>query len=178
MPASKVKQAEVDERRTALIKLRRANPKLPFFDPQVLALGYTSDSAARKDFYRALEDRRKDLATEVTAYREEQNEVLEALLTRYLPLALDDEQPDHKSAEMVLKLLERQAKLNGWESALKAELSGPGGGPMQVGPTSLAELRAAIVANGDPDDEDEDNEDTDLDDAEDNEDEDDDGDDG
>jgi len=173
MPASKVKQAEVDERRTALIKLRRANPKLPFFDPTVLALGYSSDSAARKDFYRALEDRRKDLATEVTAYREEQNDVIEALLTRYLPLALDKEQPDHKSAEMVLKLLERQAKLNGWEAALKAELSGPGGGPMQVGPTSLAELREAIRANGDPDD-DEDDEEPD----EDNEDEDDDGDDG
>lgn len=156
MAASKVKQAEVDERRTALIKLRRENPKLPFFDPKVLALGYSSDSAARKDFYRALEDRRKDLATEVTAYREEQNEVIEALLSRYLPLALDQDAPDHKSADMVLKLLERQAKLNGWEAALKAELSGPGGGAVPLTSVSAAELRSLIntVGEAEPDEDD------------------------
>jgi hypothetical protein len=156
MAASKLKQAEVDERRTALIRLRREHPKLPFYDSRILALGYASDSAARKDFYRALESRRKDLDIEVTAYREEQTEVIESLLATYLPRALgtDGEDPDIKAADMVLKLLEREAKLNGWEAALKAELSGPGGGAVPITAASVAELRSLISTAGDPDPED------------------------
>lgn len=153
MAASKDKQAEVFERRAQLIRIRRERPKKPFDSPEILALGYISGDAARKDFYRALEERRKKLDIEVTAYREEQNEILDTLLETHLPPAV---QGDIKASELVLKLLERQAKLNGWEEALKAELSGPGGGPVPIRGATLAELRNLIRTAGDPDDEDDD----------------------
>lgn len=159
MAASKAKQAEVDERRAALIKLRRT--KTPFASSKILDLGYSSESAARKDFYRAVMERKDATAAEVSAYREEQNEVIEALLETYLPLALDEK--DIKAAEMVLKLLERQAKLNGWEAALKAELSGPGGGAVPVRAATLEELRTLIRTAGDPDEDDEEGLDGDID---------------
>lgn len=152
MAASKDKQAEVDERRTKLLRIRRRRPKLPFDSQEILDLGYISGDSARKDFYRALEVRRKDFDIEVTAYREEQTQVIESLLEVYLPLALDEK--DIKAAEMVLKLLERESKLNGWEAALKSELSGPGGGPVPVRGATLAELRNLIRTAGDPDDQD------------------------
>ncbi|MFD5848271.1 hypothetical protein [Streptomyces chartreusis] len=151
MAASKDKQAEVFERRTQLISIRRERPKKPFDAPEILALGYISADAARKDFYRALEDRRKRLDIEVTAYREEQNEILDRLLETHLPAAVEG---DIKASELCLKLLERQAKLNGWEEALKAELSGPGGGPVPIRGETLAELRNLIRTAGDPDEED------------------------
>jgi hypothetical protein len=144
MPIPKAQQAEIDERRTALIKLRRS--KVPFDDPRVLSLGYKTASAARKDFYRAVMERKDATEAEVSAYREEQNEVIEALLETYLPLALDDR--DIKAGEMVLKLLERQSKLNGWEAVLKAELSGPDGGAIPLGTGALAELNTLIGIAG------------------------------
>lgn len=152
MSASKAHQAEVEHRRAALIKLRRT--KTPFGSDKVLSLGYSSESAARKDFYRAVMERKDATEAEVSAYREEQNEVIEALLETYLPLALDDQ--DIKAADMVLKLLERQSKLNGWEAALKAELSGPGGGAVPIRAATIAELRNLIRTAGDPDEEDDD----------------------
>lgn len=160
MPHSKAELAAVYERRAKLIEIRRERPKLPFHDPDILALGYTSAESARKDFYRALEERRKRLRTEVTAYREEQMEILDGLLETHLPTAMEG---DIKASELVIKLLERQAKLGGWDEALKAELSGPGGGPVPLTGPTLAELRNLIRAAGDPDEDDDDGEDADLD---------------
>jgi hypothetical protein len=159
MAASKDQQAETLARRTELIRIRRQRPKVPFDAPEILALGYSSSNSARKDFYRALEERRKGLDIEVTAFREEQNEIIDCLLETHMPPAVAG---DIKSSELVLKLLERQAKLNGWEQALKAELSGPNGGALPIGPVALSELRNLIRTAGDPDDE----EDEDLDGAE------------
>lgn len=149
------KQAEVEERRAALIRLRRT--RTPYDSPDILGLGYTSADAARKDFYRAVTARREATAAEVADYREEQNEIFESLLDTYLPLALGDaeqhQDPDLKAADLVLKTLERQAKVNGWEAALKAELSGPSGGPMKLRATAVASLIDLINTAGDEDDE-------------------------
>lgn len=144
--------AEIEERRSKLIKLRRK--RTPYDSREILDLGYESSAAARKDFYRAVTARRQATAAEVADYREEQNQIYESLLDTYLPLATDDVQPDYKAADIVLKTLERQAKTNGWEEALKAELSGPNGGPMRVSTATIAELNTLINAAGDPDDED------------------------
>lgn len=144
-------QAEIDERRTKLIKLRRT--RTPYDSKAILDLGYESAAAARKDFYRAVTARRKATDAEVADYREEQNQIYESLLDTYLPRALGEgeKDPDQKAAEIVLKTLERQAKTNGWEEALKAELSGPQGGPMRVSGETLAELNKLINTVGDPD---------------------------
>jgi hypothetical protein len=163
MPNNAAVQAEIEERRAKLIKLRRK--RTPYDSQEIRDLGYESAGAARKDFYRAVTARRQATAAEVADYREEQNEIFESLLDTYLPLATAEESPDHKAAELVLKTLERQARVNGWEEALKAELSGPGGGPMRVGPATLAELQDLITTAGDPDDEDETDPDTGTDDS-------------
>lgn len=154
MPWSAAKTAEVNERRAALIKLRRQ--RIPYDDPRILELGYTAADVARSDFYRAVTARREAVAAEVSAYRDEQNEIFESLLDTYLPLALGSEEasPDSKAAKLVLDTLERQAKVNGWEAALKAELSGPGGSGIPVRAETLNELRNLINNAGDPDEDD------------------------
>lgn len=156
MPNNPAVQAEIDERRAKLIKLRRT--RTPYHSREILDLGYSSDDAARKDFYRAITARRKATNAEVAAYREEQNVIFEDLIDTYLPLALgdgEDTAPDGKAAKLVLDTLERQAKVNGWEEALKAELSGPGGGKIPIGPVALSELRSLINKAGEPDPDDE-----------------------
>lgn len=159
MPWPAAKTAEVDERRASLIKLRRK--RTPYDSPEILNLGYESANAARKDFYRAVTARRKTTEAEIADYREEQNEIFDSILDTYIPLATDQDEPDHKAADIVLRTLERQAKVNGWEAALKAELSGPGGTGIPVRAETISELRSLIRTAGDPDDEDEPGEDTD-----------------
>jgi hypothetical protein len=154
MPNNAAVQAEIDERRAALIKLRRV--RTPYDSPDILNLGYSSADSARKDFYRAVTVRREATAAEVADYREEQNVIYESLLDTYLPLATDENQPDHKAAEIVLKTLQSQARTNGWEEALKAEVSGPGGAAIPIKAASINELRALIKTAGDPDPEDDD----------------------
>ncbi|MFJ4473243.1 hypothetical protein ACIP2X_37915 [Streptomyces sp. NPDC089424] len=151
MPNSAAVQAEIDERRVKLIKLRRV--RTPYDSPEILNLGYSSADCARKDFYRAVTARRKATEAEVADYREEQNGIFESLLDVYLPIALgaDNSDPDPKVAKLVLDTLERQAKVNGWEAALKAELSGPGGTGIPVRAETINELRDLIRTAGDPD---------------------------
>lgn len=161
MPNSAAVQAEIDERRAKLIKLRRK--RTPYDSPEILGLGYSTPDVARSDFYRAVTARRQATAAEVAAYRDEQNEIFESLLDTYLPLALgsSEDAPDLKAADLVLKTLERQAKVNGWEAALKAELSGPGGTGIPVRAETLSELRNLIRTAGDPDEDDDLPDDTD-----------------
>jgi hypothetical protein len=154
MPNNAAIQAEIDERRAKLIKLRRV--RTPYDSPEILELGYSSEASARKDFYRATRARRKATEAEVDDYRAEQSQIISDLLDVYLPLALghDDTEPDQKAAKLCLEMLERDSKINGWEAAFKAELSGPGGGPVPVRSATLDELRNLIRTAGDPDQED------------------------
>ncbi len=173
MPLSAAEQAVIEERRERLISLRRR--RVPFGDQRILDLGYSSAGVARKDFFRTVIERKKATAAEAEAYREEQTQIIQDLLDVYLPRALGNEadniEPDPRIAELCLKLLERDSTLNGYEATLKAELSGPGGGPVPISAASLNQLRTLINMAGDPDTDD------DPDDAEDfDEDEDDDGD--
>lgn len=147
---SRAVQAEIADRRAKLIRLRRAG--VPYDDPRILNLGYGGPSSASKDFVRALEERRDDQAAEASVYRQEQNERLEALLEAHWGAATSGE--DHKAAELVLKLLDRGAKLNGLDAPVRAEVSGPDGAGVPIGPVGLTELRNLIQTAGDPDDED------------------------
>ncbi|MEU3656419.1 hypothetical protein AB0E67_27155 [Streptomyces sp. NPDC032161] len=154
MPHPKAKMAEVAERRAKLIKLRRAG--VPFEDPQILDLGYSSRGAATKDFYRAICERRDEQAAEASAYRQEENERLDALLAAAWPMATElrpvfnkegaeiGESIDLKAVDTVLKIMERRAKLNGLDMPVRTELSGPDGGAVPFGNGSLAELIALM----------------------------------
>lgn len=166
MPWSKVKLDEVIVRRTKLLKLRREG--VPYDDPRIEELGYSSPNAARKDLVRALQAHRDEEAAEVSIYRQQENERLDALLEAAWPRATqpspvldkDGEVIDHvldmRAVDTVLKLMDRRAKLNGLDMPTKAEVTGANGGPLQMSQASNAELEAIMNAGPGPalDDED------------------------
>lgn len=161
MTWSKLKLDEVTVRRTELLRLRRQG--IRFDDERILALGYSSDDAARRDASRALEKHRDEERAAVSIYRQQENERLDELLEAAWPRAtqtspvLDkegnvvDHALDMRAVDTVLRLMDRRAKLNGLDMPVKAELSGPGGAGIPVGPVALTELRNLIDAAGDPD---------------------------
>ncbi|MEU6016981.1 hypothetical protein ABZ826_23900 [Streptomyces sp. NPDC047515] len=156
MPHSKAKMAEVAERRATLIKLRRAG--VPFEDPRILDLGYTTRGAATKDFYRAICERRDEQAAEASAYRQEENERLDALLAAAWPMATElrpvfnregdevGQEIDLKAVDTVLKLMDRRAKLNGLDMPVRNEVTGADGGPLALSSASPEDLAALIAA--------------------------------
>ncbi|MFF1444127.1 hypothetical protein [Streptomyces sp. NPDC058295] len=177
MTASKLKQDETTVRRTKLLKLRREGVR--YDDQRILDLGYSDSGSARKDLVRALKAHRDEEAAEVGIYRQQENERLDALLEAAWPRAttpspvfdkegdIVDHALDMRAVDTVLRLMDRRAKLNGLDMPAKAELSGPGGGAVPIGPVGMTELRNLIRTAGEPDD--------DVDDPDDGEDTDDDG---
>ncbi|MFD8470407.1 hypothetical protein ACFV10_35480 [Streptomyces cyaneofuscatus] len=155
MAQGKPVEAEVSARRAKLIRLRREGVR--YDDPRILNLGYSDSGAARKDVIRALERNRADEAAEVGVYRQQENERLDSLLEAVWARAttpspvfdreheIVSHEIDLKAVDTVLKLMDRRAKLNGLDMPVKAELSGPDGGPMQLGPVSEAELELLMT---------------------------------
>ncbi|MEU1327239.1 hypothetical protein [Streptomyces microflavus] len=170
MTQGRLVEAETAARRAKLLKLRRQG--IPYDDPRIMDLGYATSGAARKDLTRALQHHHEEEAAEASVYRQQENERLDALLTAVWDKATtpspvfdkDHEIVDHvidlKAVDTVLKLMDRRAKLNGLDMPVRAELSGPDGGPMQLGPVSEAELevlmslgRSAAQRQGDAEEE-------------------------
>jgi hypothetical protein len=151
---SKLKLDEVTVRRTALLALRREGVR--YEDERVEALGYSSPNAARRDLNRALEAHRLEEATEVANYRQMENERLDALLEAAWPRATQpspvfnkdgeviSHELDMRAVDTVLRLMDRRAKLNGLDMPAKAEITGAGGGPLQMSQATTAELEALI----------------------------------
>lgn len=154
MAWSKFKLDEVVVRRTKLLELRRQGVR--YDDERIEALGYSSPSAARKDLNRLLEAHRNEEAAEVSIYRQQENERLDALLEAAWPRATqpspvfnkDGEVVDHaldmRAVDTVLRLMDRRAKLNGLDMPVKAELSGPDGGAIPFSSGEASELLALI----------------------------------
>ena len=150
MPRNKAEQAEVADRRKQLVSLRRQG--IRYDDERITNLGYSNAGAARKDFIRALEQARDEQAAEVSVYRQEENERLDALLEAAWPRATTPspvfnkdgdvigEQLDMRAIDTVLRLMDRRAKLNGLDVPVKAEVSGPDGGPIALASGSLEEM--------------------------------------
>jgi hypothetical protein len=171
MPHSRAEQAQVAARRKELLQLRREG--VSFRDQRILDLGYSSSDHASKDLVRALQQALVEQKAEVSVYRQQENERLDALLEAVWDRATTpspvydkegmeiDRVVDLKAVDTVLKLMDRRAKLNGYDMPVKAEVSGPGGGAVQIGPVALNELRDLIDTAGDPDDEDDPDEDED-----------------
>lgn len=158
MPPSKAKAAETAERRADLIKLRIAG--VSFDDPRVLALGYSSRGAATKDMIRALEQRRDEEAAAASAYRQQENERLDELMaavweraTTPSPQFSKDgihthDEIDLRAVDTLLRLMDRRAKLNGLDSPIRTEVSGPDGGAVPLGNGSLLQLNKLITIAG------------------------------
>ncbi|MFD8899931.1 hypothetical protein [Streptomyces ardesiacus] len=158
MPWSKLKQDEVAVRRTALLKLRREGVR--YDDERILALGYNSAATARSDLKRALEAHRDEERAEVSVYRQQENERLDALLEAAWPAATTPkpirnkegdvvgEEIDMRAVDTVLRLMDRRAKLNGLDMPVKTEVSGPDGGAVPLGAGTLTELSQLIDIAG------------------------------
>lgn len=154
MAWSKLKQDEVTVRRTKLLALRREG--IRYDDERILSLGYSSPATARSDLKRALEAHRDEEAAEVSVYRQQENERLDALLEAAWPRATQPspvfnkdgevvgEELDMRAVDTVLRLMDRRAKLNGLDMPAKAEVTGAGGGPLQMSQATTAELEALI----------------------------------
>lgn len=150
MPPSKLKRDTTAVRRTKLLALRRQGVR--YDDDRILNLGYASASAARRDLHRTLEIHRNEEAAEVSIYRQQENERLDALLEAAWRQATEP-QPvlskegevigtavDMRAVDTVLRLMDRRAKLNGLDMPVKAEVSGPGGGAIPLATGSLEEM--------------------------------------
>ncbi|MER6860724.1 hypothetical protein, partial [Streptomyces pilosus] len=77
---------------------------------------------------------------------------LDALLLAHWGAATSGEDP--KAADLVLKIMDRRAKLMGLDMPVRAEVSGPDGGAVPLGTGALAELQQLISIagqTGDPD---------------------------
>jgi len=154
MAWSKFKLDEVVVRRTKLLQLRRQGVR--YDDERIEALGYSSPDAARRDLSRALDAHRNEEAAEVGIYRQQENERLDALLEAAWPRATQThpvfdkegnevgEELDMRAVDTVLRLMDRRAKLNGLDMPTKAEVTGAGGGPLQMSQATTAELEALI----------------------------------
>lgn len=183
MTASRAHQIEVAERRRNLARMRRSG--IRFDDERILNLGYKTSSAARRDLNRALTRNRDEEAAEISVYRQQENERLDALLEAAWPRATKPspvfdkegmvvgEALDMRAVDTVLRLMDRRAKLNGLDMPVRTELSGPDGGAIPFSGGELTEL-AALIAISDQEnaevpvfDHDEDDEDEEADDEDD-----------
>ncbi|WP_372407551.1 hypothetical protein [Streptomyces luteireticuli] len=58
---------------------------------------------------------------------------------------------DHQATDRAVRIIERECRLLGLDQPVRTELSGPGGGAVQVGPESWEELKCLIsLADGLP----------------------------
>jgi hypothetical protein len=156
MPPSKLKRDETTVRRIELLRLRRMGVR--YDDDRILNLGYSSASSARRDLNRALEAHRDEERAEVSVYRQQENERLDALLEAAWPRATEaspvfdkngeivSHELDMRAVDTVLRLMDRRAKLNGLDMPVKTEVTGADGGPLALStadPDKLASLIAA-----------------------------------
>lgn len=157
MPPSKAQQAFTAKRRAQAIAL-----KLAGMDNETIAerLGYSDRGAMSKDLWRAFHANRLEEKQAVETLRHVEGQRLDRLQAAVWPKALKG---DLKAVETVRRLIAERIRLFGIAEPVRTELSGPGGGPLQVGPTTAAELKALIRVAGDPDEDDDDAGDQDVD---------------
>ncbi|MEU7435628.1 hypothetical protein AB0B07_33045 [Streptomyces sioyaensis] len=154
--------AQVAARRAKLIKLARAG--VDFGDERILALGYSSRSHASKDFTRTYRNYLEEEKAEADVWRRFQTDRYEELLAAVWPEALAG---DVRANDQASKLIDKLCRLNGWDVPVKAEVSGPDGGPIALASGSLEEMEQLfnIARQVHADDTEEDDEDLDVEDT-------------
>ena len=134
MPASRAKQAETAQRRIKMLKMRLAGDDFEYIARE---LGYASRQAASKDFTRTYRAYLEEEKAEAGVWRRFQTDRYEKLLAAVWPEALDG---DVRANEQASKLIDKLCRLNGWDVPVKAEVSGPDGGPIALASGSLEEM--------------------------------------
>ncbi|MFE9812424.1 hypothetical protein [Streptomyces sp. NPDC005548] len=141
MPASKAQRASAADKRKRAVALRLAG-----MDWQAVAdqSGYASPGAACTAVTEALKVNQRELSEAVDELRAVELARYDRLQAAFWPKAIGDKDP--KAAEVVLKCIAGRNKLNGTEAAIRAEHSGPGGGPISFTTTELEEFEALLSA--------------------------------
>lgn len=145
MPASKAQQATTAKRRAQAIALRLAGMD---FETIADRLNYANRQAATRDFHRAIAAARLEERQAVENLREVEGQRLDRLQAAVWAKAIKG---DLKAVETVLKVIAQRSRLLGLDAPVKTELTGPGGGPMQIGTVTAAELNRLIATAGEPD---------------------------
>lgn len=140
MPASKAQQAATAKRRAQAIALKLAGMD---FDTIAERLEYADPGAARKDLWRAFHANRLEERQAVETLREVEGARIDRLQAAVWSKALKG---DLKAVETVRRLIAERIRLFGLAEPVRTELSGPGGGPVQLGQASSAELERLIAA--------------------------------
>ena len=145
------------ERRAFVVQLRRAGATyrsialaaVQHFGAARLPSGY-DERQAHRDVMAELARWRKQMGEDVGVLVDLQDQRLNQLLSVWWPRALGGERgPDLKATDMVLKLLDRQARLHGLDAPTRFQvLPAPG----DVNWESLSEEALAAIASGKVDD--------------------------
>ncbi|MER6844840.1 hypothetical protein [Streptomyces platensis] len=154
--------AQVADRRREMFRRRRAGESM---DSIAKSFGISRSTLA-KDFTRAYKSYLEEEKTEADVWRRFQTDRYEELLAAVWPEALAG---DVRANEQASKLIDKLCRLNGWDVPVKAEVSGPDGGPIALASGSLEEMEqlfniARQVHADDDTEEDEDLDDEDADD--------------
>lgn len=145
MPHSRDEDIVVAQRRKEVLRRRMNGERMTDIAE---SLGMSRNTLSR-DFSRFYRKCIEEAKAEVEVWRAFQTERYEALLVAVMPDALNG---DVRANEQASKLLDKISDLNGWKAAAKAEVSGPGGGPLPLGSATAAELTRLLQAAGDGED--------------------------
>lgn len=154
MPASRSKQALTAARRKEMFERRASGERMT----DIAESFGMSRQTLSKDFTRAYKAYLEEEKAGAEVWRRFQTDRLEMLLRAVMPEALEG---DVRASEQARKLIMDISTVNGWNSPVKAEISGPDGGPVALATGSLedAEKLFNIVRPITGDDEDGDDED-------------------
>lgn len=147
MPASKAKQAQVAERRKKAVAMKLAGAD---WDAITNTLGYPDRHTACKDVRRAMEANIREQSDLIEELRAVEIARYDRLQAAFWPKAIGEK--DHKAAEVVLKCIAGRNKLTGTEVPVRAEHSGPGGGPIAFSAAEMDEFEALLTAGDVPED--------------------------
>lgn len=144
MPASKAQRAQTADRRAKAVALKIAGLGWQAIADQ---LDYSDRGAACKDVTRALEASLAEESEQVALLRHVTVQRYDRLQAAWWPKAL---QGDVKAAEIILKILAGRAKVEGTDAPIRAELSGPGGGPIALTTAEMDEFETLLTAGDVP----------------------------
>lgn len=122
------------------------------FEQIAKALGYSDKGDAWRDVNQALENSRKNLALTVEEYRQKQ--LIEINMLRVQAHAMRQaenatEKVRFGAMDRLIKLMEREARLVGFDAPVRSEVTGAGGKPIQIDVGSLSREQIARLAAGD-----------------------------
>lgn len=144
MPASKAQQAHTAKRRAQAIQMLLAGVD---YDTITEKLGYASRQAASKDVCRALDIYREEMREQAANHQARQLMRLDRVLAAVWPKVLKG---DLKAADTALRVITQQCKVLGVDAPIRAEITGPGGGPISLTPADMDEFERLLSA-GDAD---------------------------